>query len=232
MNRRDLVALGLASPFLGTALAQSAPGFPNRHVRLIAFGEPGGPLDILGRVFAERLSKAWGHPVVVETKPGAGGMIAADFVAKAPADGHTFLFTITHTQLVLPFLQKTPYDPIKDFQPLTPVGVGGPVLMVRSDAPVNNVQEYVAWAKSKGRITCATWGQGTAAHLYTELLRKQTGATIDHVPYKGQAGAHIDLFGGVIDSAWANPSTAKVHLQGDKTSGGKPKVRVLSLIHI
>ena len=66
MNRRDLVALGLASPFLGTALAQSAPGFPNRHVRLIAFGEPGGPLDILGRVFAERLSKAWGHPVVVD----------------------------------------------------------------------------------------------------------------------------------------------------------------------
>ncbi|MBN9371904.1 MAG: hypothetical protein ABS53_11120 [Hydrogenophaga sp. SCN 70-13] len=229
MNRRDLVALGLASPFLGTALAQTAPSFPNRHVRLIAFGEPGGPLDILGRVFAERLSKAWGQPVVVETRPGAGGMIAADFVAKAPADGHTFLFTITHTQLVLPFLQKTPYDPIKDFQPLTPVGVGGPVLMVRADSPVTSVQEYVAWAKAKGRATCATWGQGTAAHLYTELLRKQTGAPIDHVPYKGQAGAHIDLFGGVIDSAWANPATAKVHLQGDKNSGGKPKVRVIAI---
>lgn len=226
MNRRDLVALGLATPFLGTVFAQT-PDFPKRVVRIIAFGEPGGPLDILGRVFADRLSKSWGQPVIVETKPGAGGAIAADFVAKAPADGHTLLFTITHTQLVLPHLQKVPYKPLKDFQPLTPVGAGGPVLMVRADRPVSNVQEFVAWAKAKGRITCGTWGQGTAAHLYTELLKKQTGAPIDHVPYKGQAQAHIDLFGGVLDAAWANPATAKVHLQDDKT--GKPKVRVIAI---
>ena len=226
MKRRDLMALGLATPFFGSALAQDG-AFPKRHVRLIAFGEPGGPLDILGRVFAEQLAKSWGQPVVVETKPGAGGMIAADFVAKAPADGHTLLFTITHTQMVLPYLQKVPYDPIKDFQPLTPVGVGGPVLMVRADTPVSNVQEFVAWAKAKGRITCGTWGQGTAAHLYTELLRKQTGAPLDHVPYKGQGQAHIDLFGGVLDAAWANPATAKVHLQDPK--GGQPKVRVIAI---
>lgn len=226
MNRRDLMALGLATPFLGTALAQDA-AYPKRVVRLIAFGEPGGPLDILGRVFAERLATRWGQPVIVETKPGAGGMIAADFVAKSPADGHTLLFTITHTQLALPYQQKVPYDPIKDFQPLTPVGVGGPVLMVAAGTPVNNVQEFVAWAKSKGRVTCGTWGQGTAAHLYTELLKKQTGAPIDHVPYKGQAQAHIDLFGGVLDAAWANPATAKAHLQGDKS--GKPKVRVIAI---
>lgn len=228
MKRRDLVALGLTAPFMGSTLAQSnvSTGFPNRLVRIIAFGEPGGPLDTLGRVFADKLSKSWGQTVIVETKPGAGGMIAADFVAKAPADGHTLLFTLTHTQMVLPYLQKVPYDPIKDFQPLTPVGTGGPVLMVRADTPVSNLEEYVAWAKSKGRITCGTWGQGTAAHLYTELLKKQTDAPIEHIPYKGQGPAHIDLFGGVLDSAWANPSTAKTHVLGDK---GKPKVRILGI---
>jgi tripartite-type tricarboxylate transporter receptor subunit TctC len=226
MKRRDLMALGLATPFFGTALAQDG-AYPKRLVRLIAFGEPGGPLDILGRVFAERLAKRWNQTVIVETKPGAGGMIAADFVAKAPADGHTLLFTITHTQMVLPHLQKVPYDSIQDFQPLTPVGAGGPVLMVRADTPVNNVKEFVAWAKTKGRITCGSWGQGTAAHLYTELLAKQNGVNIEHVPYKGQAQSHIDLFGGVLDAAWANPATAKGHLQDDKS--GKPKVRVLAI---
>jgi len=162
------------------------------------------------------MTQSWGQPVVIETKPGAGGQLAADFVAKAPADGHTLLFTLTNTQLLLPYLQKVPYDPIKDFQPLTPVGMGGPVLVVRVDTPANNMKEFVAWAKGKGRVTCGTWGQGTAAHMYTELLRVDAGAPTEHVPYKGQGPAHLDLIGGVLDAAWANPATAKTLLEGGK----------------
>lgn len=221
MKRRYLLGAALTSPLMGTAFAQT-PAFPNRAIRIVPFGQAGGPLDVLARLFGEKMTKSWGQPVVVETKPGAGGLLAADFVAKAPADGHTLLFTLTNTQLVLPFLQKVPYDPIKDFQPLTPVGVGGPVLMVRADTPVSNMAEFVAWTKSKGRVTCGTWGQGTAAHLYTELLKSQVGAPMEHVAYKGQGPAHIDLLSGVLDSAWANPATAKVFLDSGK-------VRVLGI---
>lgn len=219
MKRRTLLSAAVALPC--AARAQSAI-YPNKPIRLIPFGEPGGPLDILGRTFGTKMSDAWGQPVVVEAKPGAGGMIAADFVARAAPDGYTLLFTLTHTQLVLPYLQKVPYNPVKDFQPLTPVGAGGPVLMVRADNPANNIKDYVAWAKKKGRATCGTWGQGTAAHLYTELLKNQTDAPLEHIPYKSQGPAHVDLLSGVLDSAWANPATAKVHQQAGK-------VRILGL---
>lgn len=233
MKRRDLLSAALTTPLMSTAFAQ-APAFPNRPIRIVPFGQAGGPLDVLARLFGERMTKSWGQPVVIETKPGAGGLLAADFVAKAPADGYTLLFTLTNTQLVLPYLQKVPYDPIKDFQPLTPVGVGGPVLMVRADTPVNNMTEFIAWTKTKGRVTCGTWGPGTAAHLYTELLKSQMGAPMEHVAYKGQGPAHMDLLGGALDSAWANPATAKVLLDSGKVRilgiAGTQRVSVLPAV--
>lgn len=225
MKRRDLIAMAVGGTVLGRPYAL-APSFPNKPIRIIPFGEAGGPPDVLARVFGERMTRSWGQPVVVETKPGAAGMLAADAVAKAAPDGHTLLFTISHTQAILPYLQKVPYDPVADFQPLSPVAIGGPVLIVRADSPCSNIAEYVSWAKVKGRLTCGSWGQGTAAHLYTELLKSQTGVNIDHVPYKGQGPSHIDLMGGVLDSAWANPATAKSLQAGE---GNRPKVKILGI---
>lgn len=224
MKRRDLLTAAAAAGVAMPAFAQSGV-YPTRPIRIIPFGEAGNPLDTLARMYGEKLSQAWGQPVVVEVKPGASGILAVDHVAKAAPDGHTLLFTLSHTQLVLPSLQKVPYDPVNDFQPLTPVGVGGPVLMVRSDTPANNISQFVSWAKAKGRVTYGTWGQGTAPHLYTELLKAQTGAPLEHVAYKGQGPAHLDLFGGVLDAAWANPATARTHLKVD----GQPKVKVLGI---
>jgi tripartite-type tricarboxylate transporter receptor subunit TctC len=226
MKRHNLIALALGGATLGSARAQTPTPFPSKPIRIIPFGEPGGPPDVLARVFGERMTKAWGQPTVIETKPGAGGMLAADAVAKAAPDGHTLLLTLANTQVILPHLLKLPYDPMTDFQPLTPIAIGGPVLIVRADAPCSNITEYVSWVKAKGRVTCGTWGQGTSAHLFTELLKVQAGVNIEHVPYKGQGQAHIDLLGGILDSAWANPAAAKTLQAG---AANRSQIKILGI---
>lgn len=215
MKRRDFVGAALSATMMQAGFAQTT-NFPTKPIRIVPFGQGSGPPDILARMIGERMTKSWGQPVIIESKPGAGGAIAADFVAKAPADGYTLLLTISHTQAILPHLQKVPYDPVKDFQLLTPVCSGGPVLMVRADTPVKNMVEFAAWGKAKGRVTTGTWGQGTAAHLYTELLKTQAGVPVEHVPYKGQGPAHLDLIGGVLDASWSDPATAKVLQEAGK----------------
>lgn len=217
ISRRDVIAAA------GAALAASAwpagaqATFPSRPVRIVPFGTAGGPIDTLARIYADKLSARWGQPVIVDPKPGASGIIAADFVAKAPADGHTVLFTLPLTHVNAAILQpKLPYDPVRDFQPLSMVAVGGPMLVTRASAPYNNVAEFLEFAKKKGRMTYGTWGNGSTAHLFGELLRRQSGADLVHVAYKAEAAAHNDLFGEALDFAWANPSTARNHTQAGK----------------
>ncbi len=217
ISRRDVMA-GAAGALAAAALpALAQPGFPSRPVRIVPFGTAGGPIDTLARIYADKLAARWGQPVIVDPKPGASGIIAADFVAKAPADGHTVLFTLPLTHVNAAILQsKLPYDPVKDFQPLSMVAVGGPMLVTRANAPYNNVAEFVEYAKKKGRMTYGTWGNGSTAHLFGELLKRQSGADLVHVAYKAEAAAHNDLFGEALDFAWANPSTARNHTQAGK----------------
>ncbi len=198
------------------AAAQEAP-YPNKAIRLVPFGTAGGPIDSIARLYGERLTQRWAQPVVVDAKPGASGIVAADFVAKSPPDGYTLMLTLSLTHTTVPQLQKkVPYDPVRDFQPLTQIATGGPMLIVPAANPANNLKEFVTWAKAKGRVSYGTWGNGSAAHLSGELLKQQTGAPLDHVPYKGESVAHLDMFGGVLDCAWSNPATARGHIQAGK----------------
>ena len=223
LRRRDLLA-GAAAALSTAALPVHAQAFPSRPIRIVPFGTAGGPIDTLARIYADKLAAKWGQPVIVDPKPGASGIIAADFVAKAAPDGHTILLTLPLTHVNAAILQpKLPYDPVKDFQPLSMVAVGGPMLVTRANAPYSNVKEFVDFAKKKGRMTYGTWGNGSTAHLFGELLKRQSGADLVHVAYKAEAAAHNDLFGESLDFAWANPSTAR-----NQSQAGKMKVLAIA----
>jgi tripartite-type tricarboxylate transporter receptor subunit TctC len=223
-----LPLLGLAA----AARAEDAP-YPSKPIRIVPFGTAGGPIDTIARLYGQGLTQRWAQTVIVDAKPGASGIMAADFVARAPADGYTLMLTLSLTHTTVPLLQsKTPYDVQRDFQPLTQIATGGPMLTVPVANPATNVKEFVAWAKTKGRVTYGTWGNGSAAHLFGELLKHQTGAPLEHVPYKGEAAAHMDVMGGVLDCAWANPATARAQqaklralaIAGSKRVGTLPNV--------
>lgn len=210
---RAALATAAAAALPSVALAQA---FPSRPVRIVPFGTAGGPIDALARAFGERLQQRWGQPIVVDAKPGASGIIAADFVAKAAPDGHTVMMTLPLTHVNVPILQKVPYDPVADFTPLSMVATGGPMIVTRADAPYSTLAEFVDHAKKKPLMNYGTWGNGSTAHLFCELLKRQTGANLVHVAYKSESAAHLDLFGGSLDFAWANPSTARTHSQAGK----------------
>ena len=215
-RRSALMALGAAA--LGAALPARADTFPSRPVRIIPFGTGGGPIDTIARIYGDKLHERWSQAMVIDPKPGASGIIAADAVAKAAPDGHTVMVTLPLTHINNAILQpKLPYDPVKDFTPLSMIGTGGPMLVARADAPYSNLQEFVAFAKKQPKgLTYGTWGNGSAAHLFCELLGRETGTHLIHAAYKSEAAAHSDLFGGALDIAWANPATARAHIQGGK----------------
>ncbi len=199
--------------------AVHAQSFPAKPVRIVPFGTAGGPVDIIARMYAERLRERWKQPVIVEPKPGASGTLAADLVAKAPPDGTTFLITLSLTHINNAVLQKSiPYDPFRDFEPLSLLAMGyGPALLAPASAPFNDLKGLVAYAKTKPNgVTYGTWGQGSTPHLFGEMLAQRAGVKLVHVPYKGEAAAHLDLFGGSLDIAWANSGTARTHLNTGK----------------
>ena len=219
LRRRDLLVAGTATAAgaWGSPGARAQNAFPSRSIRIVPFGTAGGPIDTLARVYGERLQQRWGQPVVVEPRPGASGIIAADYVAKAPPDGYTVMMTLPLTHVNNAILQaKLPYDPVRDFTPLSMLATGGPMLVARADAPFANLREFVEYARSRPSLTYGTWGNGSAAHLFGELLRRQSGANLIHAAYKSEAGVHNDLFGGLLDFAWANPSTARGYLQAGR----------------
>lgn len=216
-HRRQIILAGLGSLVARPALAQASP-FPNRVIRIVPFGTAGGPIDTLARAYGEKLQARWGQSIIVDAKPGASGIIAADFVAKAPPDGHTVMFTLPLTHVNVPILQpKVPYDPVRDFTPLSMLATGGPMIVARADAPFADVKGLVEFAKKQNKpLNYGTWGSGSSAHLFGELLKRQSGAELTHVPYKAEAQVHSDLFGNALDFAWANPSTARGHVQAGK----------------
>ncbi|HMS04209.1 MAG TPA: tripartite tricarboxylate transporter substrate-binding protein [Burkholderiaceae bacterium] len=218
-SRRSLVFAGLGGiAALPGVRAQTPAPVPTRPVRIVPFGAPGGPIDTLARVYAERLQQRWGQPVIVDAKPGASGIVAADFVAKAAPDGHTVMMTLPLTHVNLPILQaKMPYDPVADFTPLSMVATGGAVLVARASAPYGNLKEVIEVGRRQGKpLYYGTWGNGSTAHLFGELLKRQTDVPLTHVAYKAEAQVHQDLFGENLDFAWANPATARGHVQSGK----------------
>ena len=212
---QQLGAFSIAAAFATPrAFAQT---YPDRPIRIVPFGAAGGPIDIITRLYGDKLRALWGQPIVVDPKPGASGIIAADFVAKAPPDGHTLMFTLPLTHVNAAILNpKLPYDPLRDFEPISMLGTGSPLMLTRADAPYSSLKEYVAHVKRQGKSSYDTWGIGSGAHLYGELLKRQAGIDMVHVPYRAEAGSYNDLFGGVLDAMWANPGSARGHLQAGK----------------
>jgi tripartite-type tricarboxylate transporter receptor subunit TctC len=191
--------------------------YPNRPVKLIVPFPPAGATDIVGRIVAQKLSERLGQPVVVENRPGAGGSIGSDLVAKSPADGYTLLMATTSTHSIGPSLQKLPYDPIRDFAPITHVANVPNVLVVSPQLPVASVKELVAYAKARpGQLNFATSGVGTIVHLNSELFMLITGTSMVHVPYKGTALAIPDVANGSIAMLFDSLASVMPHVRSAK----------------
>ena len=230
-SRRSVLA-ALATAAFGTSRLAHAQAFPARPIRIVPFGTAGGPIDTLARLYGDKLKARWGQPVIVEPRPGASGILAADYVAKAPPDGHTVLMTLSLTHINNAIIQpKLPYDPAKDFEPLSELATGGPMLVARASSPFSNVTEFVSWAKTHPHTTYGTWGNGSTAHLFGELLKRQNDLDLVHVPYKSEAAAHTDMLGETLGLAWANPSTARGLAQAGRIKvlgiAGSKRVRTM-----
>ena len=210
----------------GGALAQST--FPSRPVTIVVGFAPGGGTDTVARVMQKRLIEYLGQSVVVENRAGAGGSIAADYVSKANPDGHTVLLGTIAALAVAPHLNsKLPYNPLRDFAPISMATVSGNVLVVHPSLPAKTLAEYVKEANSRpGGIPYGTSGVGSAGNLAGELFRLMAKANLIHVPYKGGGPAMSDLLGGQIPSVFASATTATPQVKAGKlralgTTGAK-----------
>jgi tripartite-type tricarboxylate transporter receptor subunit TctC len=197
--------------FLLCALAVAPPvqAFPEKPVRFVIGFTPGGPSDILARAVGQKLAERWGQQVVVENRPGAGGNLAAEAVAKSAADGYTWLLgnnSILATNHAL--YRRLPYDPVKDFAPVALVAVQPNILVVHPDVPAKSVADLVALARqSPGKLNYASSGAGAAAHLAGELFKTMAGVDIVHVPYKGAQPALTDLIAGQVQLMFATSAS-------------------------
>jgi len=200
----------------GEAAAQSSP-WPNRPIRFVVPLPPGGSPDYLSRLLAERLQPVLGQPFVVENKPGAGGNIAREFVARQPADGYTILMSESSHVMAAGIGAKLPYDPIKDFQPISLAATIPFGLTVNSGMPAHSLEEFIAYAKASQRaLTYGTAGIGSPHHFAVELLRSMTGINVVHVPYKGSAGIIPALLSGEIDFTIAAVNSLLPHFKSGK----------------
>ncbi|HWL83248.1 MAG TPA: tripartite tricarboxylate transporter substrate binding protein [Roseomonas sp.] len=202
LHRRDFLALGaaLAAPAILPGAARAQGSWPDQPVRLVVPFSAGGPTDIPARLIADELSKALPQRVIVENRTGAGTVVGADAVAKAPKDGSTFLYTTIAQAAIRAIYPSLPFDPVKDFTPVALTGVIPMLLMVNKDVPVKNLQELIAlFKKNPGEYDYASTGSGAALHLATELFLKQAGGLkVNHVPYRGSAAAMPDLLNGTV----------------------------------
>ncbi len=199
----------------GPAQAQA---YPTRAVKMVVPFPPGGSLDIAGRLIAQKLTDAWGQPVVVENKPGAGGNIGADFVAKSPPDGYTILMGALSTHAVNPSLYKSmPYDAAKDFAPITLIAITPNVLVVNAASPVTSAKEFIAYAKANpGKLSFGSGSNGSAGHLAGELFKVETGTDAVHVPFKGGAPATQALLAGDTQFMFDNLANAMAQVKAGK----------------
>jgi len=200
ITRRRLIEITAATALIPhSALAQT---WPSRVVRIIVPFPPGSPPDVISRLIGARLSDMWGQQVVIESKPGAGGNIGTEFVARAASDGYTLLMAPI-TLAVNPFLYRSiGYAPVADFAPITLVTVQPCVMVVPNSSPARSVSDFIAHAKeNKGKITFASAGHGTSPHLAGELFKRMTGIEMLHVPYR--SGAQQDLVAGRVDVLFA-----------------------------
>ena len=216
LSRRALCALGWGLAALPGAWAQAA--YPSRPIVMIVPQAAGGTNDIVGRVVSQKLAEKLGGSAVVENRPGAGGNIGTQAVAKAPKDGYTLLMTISSSQAINPALYKAPgFDPVADFQPISLVGAVPNVLLAHPSFPAKTVPELLALAKSRpGELQYASAGNGTLNHLLGEMLNQMAGIELQHVPYKGVAPALNDVLGGQLPLLFGSLPSTLSHIKSGK----------------
>jgi tripartite-type tricarboxylate transporter receptor subunit TctC len=203
---------------LVVAQTVTAQPFPSKTVRFINPFPPGGPLDLLARVLSERLTGNLGKPVIVENRPGASGNVAAEAVARATPDGHTVLLALFSMVTSNPHLYpQLPFDPLKDFAPVTALAAADSVLIVHPSVPARSVAELISYAKANpGKLNYASGGQATPGHLTGEYFRLKTGTHIIHVPYKGNAEAIRSVFAGETQIMFTPTTGALAHIKSGK----------------
>ena len=212
MKRRFLLFAATASLATGSALqAQTAP------VRILVGAPAGGTTDTMARTLATELGKILGRVVVVENRPGAGGNIAADAVAKAPADGNTLLMSFTSHAINASLYPSLPFDPERDFTPLTMVSTSPAILVAHPSLPANNIRELIALARAKpGKLNFAIGSLGSSVHLAGEAFKMMSGTYIVNIPYRGTAPAIQDVLAGQVEMMFANVGNAQAHLKAGK----------------
>ena len=216
-TRRMALATLSSLALMGTAQAQTV--YPSQPIKFIVPYPAGGATDVLARMVAQKMQDNWQQNVVVDNKPGAGGTIGANLVAKGPADGHTVLFSIV-ALLQQISLMKLPYDPIKDFAPISRVAISPSVFAASTSLPVNNLAELVKLVKaSPGKYSFGTYGPGTSAHLQGELLNMQTGMDLLHIPYQGAAPLVTAMLGGQLSTAFMDAGSSRQHFPKFKLLG-------------
>ena len=224
-SRRSRSAIGIGAAMLALlaaapqpAAAQATAAWPTKTIRLVSPFNPGGAIDVLNRVIAEKLSQRLGQQVYVDAIPGASTIKGADVVAKAAPDGYTFMITTmsTHVNNTVLFT-KLPFDTARDFAPITQVSLGSVLLTAPANAPYSDLKGFVAWAKAHGKpVNYGSWGIGSSGNVYGEILAKDYGLSLTHVPYKGELPAITDVLGGNLDVTFASPVGAKPQVQAGK----------------
>jgi tripartite-type tricarboxylate transporter receptor subunit TctC len=213
VDRRRLLALAAAAPVLalGRTTAAQAPslGWPNRFVKLVVPFTPGGGIDAIGRILGARLSEMWGQQVVIENKPGAGGNIASEFVARSAPDGYTIYITAAGLAVNRYLFASINYDPLADFAPVTLICLFPNMLVVPNSSQLHSVSDLLALAKNNpGKVTFASPGHGSSPHMSGELFKYLAKVDLTHVPYRGASPAYTDVIAGRVDCTFAVMASA------------------------
>lgn len=220
LTRAALLRALLSAAVVGLPVAVQAQAFPTpgKPIRIVVPFPAGGQTDIQGRLLAAKLQSALGVTVLVENKPGASTILGTMEVVRAPADGHTLLYTISVTAGQNPHLfTKLPYDPMKDLTPVMFAARSSTVLTVPSNSPFNSVADVIKYAKANpGKLNYASYSLGSTSHLVAELMQQATGTQMTHIPFKGSADAGLALMGGQVDFLFDGPTTAIANAKGGK----------------
>jgi len=207
LDRRRLIRLAAAStlaPTLAPRAAFGQSGWPNRVVKLVVPFTPGGGIDAIGRILGARLSEMWGQQVVVENKPGAGGNIASEFVARSAPDGYTLYITAGGLAVKQFLFSSINYDPVADFAPVTLICLFPNLLVVPNASPARSVSDLIAQAKANpGKVSFASPGHGSSPHMSAELFKYMAKVDLTHVPYRGASPAYTDVIAGRVDCTFA-----------------------------
>ena len=211
------LAVGMLAVFSGALAAQQ--NYPNKPIRWVTPYPPGGSTTALSRLIGEKLSEAFGRPVIIDNRPGGNTVIGADAVAKATADGYTILLG-GNSQIVLALLMHPPYDIFKDFAPVTVIAKTNYILVVNPALPPNNLQEFIAYAKARpGQLNVASVASGSSQHLMGELFNMLTGIKMQHIPYKGGQQGIVDLMGGSVQASFSNAINVIPHIKNGRLKG-------------